>query len=71
MAWLWPGFLFLLGIIPLLIAGYVWMLRRRKRVAVRFSSLSLLRDALPKSSRWRRHAPFALCVLALTALIAG
>lgn len=69
MAWLWPGFLFLLGIIPLLIAGYVWMLRRRKRVAVRFSSLSLLRDALPKSSRWRRHAPFALFVLALTALL--
>ncbi len=69
MAWLWPGFLFLLGIIPLLIAGYVWMLRRRKRVAVRFSSLSLLRDALPKRSRWRRHVPFALFVLSLTALL--
>jgi Ca-activated chloride channel family protein len=66
---LWPGALLLLVLIPLLIAGYVWMLRRRKRVAVRFSSLSLLRDALPRRSRWRRHVPFALFVLALASLV--
>jgi Ca-activated chloride channel family protein len=27
---------------------------------VRFSSLDLLRDAIPRRSRWRRHLPFAL-----------
>ena len=42
---LWPGFLLLLGLIPLLIAVYVWMLRRRRRFAVRYSSLSLVRAA--------------------------
>ena len=52
---LWPGFLLLLGALPLLVAGYVWMLRRRRRFAVRYSSLSLVRAALPRYSRLRRR----------------
>lgn len=66
---LWPGALFLLALIPILIGLYIWVLRRRKPVAVRYSSLSLVRDALPKQSRWRRHVPFALFMLALAGLI--
>jgi Ca-activated chloride channel family protein len=66
---LWPGFLLLLGIIPLLIAAYIWMLRRRRRYAVRYSSLSLVRAALPRYSRLRRHLPFALFLLALASLV--
>jgi Ca-activated chloride channel family protein len=66
---LWPGFLLLLGIIPLLLIGYIWMLRRRRRYAVRYSSLALVREALPRQSRLRRHLPFALFLLALTSLI--
>lgn len=65
---MWPGFLALLLLIPLLIAVYIWMLRRRRRFAVRYSSLSLVREALPRSN-WRRHIPFALFLLALTSLI--
>jgi len=45
------------------------MLRRRKRFTVRYSSLSLVRAALPRYSRWRRHLPFALFLLALTSLV--
>ncbi|MBC8078386.1 MAG: VWA domain-containing protein [Chloroflexales bacterium] len=66
---LWPGFLILLGVLPLLVAGYVWMLRRRRRFAVRYSSLSLVRAALPRYSRLRRHGPFALFLLALGSLV--
>lgn len=69
MQMLWPGMLYLLGIIPLLIFAYILILRRRKRFAVRFSSLSLVRDAMPKSSKWRRHFPFALFMLAVAFLI--
>src|SRR5258708_18693331 len=65
---LWPGFLILLVLIPVLLALYIWMLRR-KRVAVRYSSLSLVREALPRYSRWRRHFPFALFLIALASLI--
>jgi Ca-activated chloride channel homolog len=66
---LWPGFLLMLGLIPLLIAVYIWMLHRRKRFTVRYSSLSLLREVIPHQSWWRRHLPFALFLLALTSLV--
>ena len=65
---LWPGFLLLLGLIPIIIGVYIWMLRRR-RYAVRYSSLSLVRAALPKQSRWRRHLPMALFLLGLSSLV--
>ncbi|CAA9558504.1 MAG: Aerotolerance protein BatA [uncultured Thermomicrobiales bacterium] len=65
---LWPGFVLLLGILPLLIALYIVILRRRRRFAVRYSSLSLVREALPRSS-WRRHLPFALFLLGLASLV--
>jgi Ca-activated chloride channel homolog len=66
---LWPGFLLLLWSIPVLIIAYILILRRRKKYAVRYSSLSLVRAALPKQSQWRRHIPFALFLLALSSLM--
>jgi Ca-activated chloride channel family protein len=65
---LWPGFLYVLGLIPILIITYIWILRRRKPFAVRYSSLSLVRAALPQQT-WRRHVPFALFLLAMSSLI--
>ncbi|MCW5852799.1 MAG: VWA domain-containing protein [Anaerolineae bacterium] len=65
---LWPWFLLLLGLVPLLIALYIWMLRRRRRFTVRYSSLSLVRAAAPPSNR-RRHIPFALFLLGMTSLV--
>lgn len=65
---LWPWFLLLLLLIPLLLAVYIWILRRRRRFAVQYSSLSLIREALPKRARWRQHLPFALFLLALASL---
>ena len=66
---LWPGFLLLLGLIPLLAAAYIVMLRRRRRFAVRYSSLSLVREALPRQSWLRRHLPVILFLIALTSLV--
>lgn len=68
---LWPASLLLLGVLPLLVAAYVWMLRRRRRFAVRYSSLSLVRAALPRYSRLRRHLPFAIFIAALASLVAA
>src|SRR5688572_6757176 len=68
MSLLWPGFLLLLGLVPLLIALYIWVLRRQ-RVGLRFSSLALVREALPRFSHLRRHLPFALFLAALMGLI--
>jgi Ca-activated chloride channel family protein len=52
---LWPGFLALLLLIPLIVAIYILMLRRRRRFAVRYSSLALVREALPRHSFVRRR----------------
>ncbi len=68
MTLLWPWFLLLLLLIPALIAAYIWALRRRRRLTVRYSSLSLIRAARPNTSRWRRHVPVALFLVALAAL---
>lgn len=68
MSLLWPGFLLLLALIPVLVAIYIWALRRQ-RVGLRYSSLSLVRAALPKYSRLKRHLPFALFLLAIAGLI--
>jgi Ca-activated chloride channel family protein len=68
MDFLWPGFFFLRLLLPLLVVLYLWM-QRRRRQAVRYSSLSLLREALPRQSRLRRHIPFVLLLLGLTGLI--
>src|SRR5271157_483324 len=69
MTWLWPSFLYLLILIPLLIIAYILILRRRRRFAVRYSSLALVRDALPHQSWLRRHLPFIFFLTALTGLI--
>jgi Ca-activated chloride channel family protein len=65
---LWPWTLLLLLFIPLIIAVYIWVLRRRRRFAVRYSSLSIIREALPRRSRWRQHLPFAIFLLGLASL---
>jgi Ca-activated chloride channel family protein len=62
----WPLALLLLLAVPLVLGLYVAALRRRRRQAISYSSLALLRAAVPRRSRWLRHVPVA----ALTACIA-
>jgi Ca-activated chloride channel family protein len=68
MTFQWPEFLWLLAGLPLLVALYVYLLRRRKKFAVRYSNLELLKTAMAGST-WRRHLPPAIVLLALAALI--
>ena len=69
MGLLWPAFLLLLIAIPLIAVAYALVLRRRRRFAVHYSSLSLIAQAMPGGIRWRRHVPFALALLAIALLI--
>jgi Ca-activated chloride channel family protein len=68
MDFLWPGLLLGLLLLPILVLVYVLAQRRRRPSGVRYSSLSLIHDALPRSSFLRRHLPFALFALALAGL---
>lgn len=55
--------------VPLLVALYFWMLRRRKKTALRYASLSLVKEAIGAGLAWRRHLPPALLLIAITALL--
>ena len=69
MSFLWSGLLLFLVLLPLAVAVYVLSQRRRRPAAVRYSSLELIRVAAPRTSRWRRHLPFAVMLAALASLI--
>ncbi|HEX6364384.1 MAG TPA: VWA domain-containing protein [Albitalea sp.] len=61
--------LWFLGLLPLLVAGHLLLLRRRRRWPVRLSSVGLVREAQSSASRWRRRVPPALMLAGLAALI--
>ncbi|RKT79473.1 Ca-activated chloride channel family protein [Terracoccus luteus] len=63
-----PLLLVALLAVPVLLGAYVWQLRRRRRVAVRYSSIALVRAAAGPVRSWRRHVPVGL-VLASLALL--
>ena len=69
MTFIWPDMLWALLLVPLLVAAYVWLLKRRKKTALRFANLSLVKEAMGKTNAWRRHLPPALLLLATTALL--
>jgi len=48
-----------------LLAAYLWRLRRRRRRAVRYSNVALVRVAVGRRRRWRRHVPIALVLASL------
>jgi Ca-activated chloride channel family protein len=68
MSFAWPLALLLLLLVPGLLAAYVVALRRRRRQAVTYSSLALLRIAIPRGTRWRRHLPIAALLASLAVL---
>ena len=69
MTFLWPQFLWLLLAIPLLVAVYVWLLRRKKKMALRYASLSIVREAMGKGQSFRRHIPPLLFLMSLAAML--
>lgn len=69
MNFIWPQMLWTLLLVPLLVAAYLWLLRRKKQTALRYANLSMVKEAMGRSGRWRRHAPPLLFLLALATLL--
>lgn len=69
MTFLWPEFLWLLLVLPLLVLLYVWLLRRKKKMALRYASLSIVREAMGKGQTFRRHIPPLLFLLSLATML--
>lgn len=71
MRFLWLDLLWLLLIVPVLIAAYVYALGRRKKMALRYASLMLVRDAIGPGQWLRRHLPALLLLMALVCALLG
>ena len=68
MQFLWPQFLWLLLALPLLVGLYVLLLRRKRKMAVRYASLSIVKEAMGARTI-RRHIPPVLFLFAMAALL--
>jgi len=66
---IWPEMLWLLAAVPVLVGAYLYLLRRRKKIALRYASLTMVRDALSAGQTMRRHVPPLLFLLAIVAMI--
>ena len=69
MTYSWPEMLLLLLAVPLLVGGYVLLLRRKRKRSLRYASVSLMKVALGPSQQLRRHLPPLLFLLAIIATI--
>jgi Ca-activated chloride channel family protein len=66
---LWPHLLWLGAALPLLVAAYLFVVRRRSRAALRFASIGLAREAMHGRAALRRHVPPLLVLAALAATV--
>ena len=64
-----PELLVALLLVPLAIAAYLYVQRRRARYAVAFTNVDLLSNLVPRTPAWRRHVPPALYLGAIAALV--
>jgi len=69
MSFLWPTSLFFLVAVPVLLGLYIWSQRRRRKYALRYASLSLVKEALGRGPGIRRHIPPALYLLSVAFML--
>jgi Ca-activated chloride channel homolog len=69
MSFAWPELLWLLLVLPALVALYLFLLRRKKKAALRYPNLALVKEAMGGGQWFRRHLPPVLFLLALAAMI--
>ena len=71
MTFLWPESLWLLALVPLLVAAYFLILKRKRKAALRYASLTMVKEAMGAGLHLRRHVPPLLFLVALIAMIAA
>jgi Ca-activated chloride channel family protein len=69
MEFLSPGRLWFLLLIPVVVAAYILLQRRRSQYALRFTNVALLDRVAPRQPQWRRHVAVVLGLLGAMACI--
>lgn len=71
MTFLWPQMLWLSLAVPAIVIAYFLLLRRKKKLALRYASLTMVQEAMGATRRFRRHIPPLIFLLALISMIAA
>ena len=69
MSFQWPEMLWLAALLPLLVAAYLLVLRRKKKLALRYASLTMVKEAMGAGQSLRRHLPPLLLLIALAVMV--
>ncbi len=69
MTFVWPQMLWLTLAVPVVIVAYLLVLHRKKKLALRYASLSMVQEAMGASRTVRRHIPPLIFLLALISMI--
>jgi Ca-activated chloride channel homolog len=71
MSFIWPSMLLALFAVPLLVYGYVLLLRRRANLQRELGTMGLAQTRSGRALGWKRHVPPVLFLLGITLLIFG
>src|SRR5947209_20172140 len=69
MTFIWPAMLLGLALLPPLVAMYIGMQQRRKRLVATFANFGLVQEAASRRLGVRRHIPSVFFLLAIAVLI--
>jgi Ca-activated chloride channel homolog len=69
MSFIWPQFLWLLLLLPIMVVAYFWLLAKKRKSTVRLASLAVAKLAVGQGQNWRRHVPPLLMLAAMAALL--
>ena len=69
MSFLWVDMLWALVLVPALVMAYILVQRRRRKYALRYASLSLVKEALGRGPGIRRHIPPVLFLMGMATMI--
>jgi Ca-activated chloride channel homolog len=69
MTFLWPEALLLLLFVPAVVVAYFLILKRKKQAALKYASLTMVKEAMSAGQKFRRHIPPLLFILSLFAMI--
>ncbi len=69
MNFLWPQNLWLLVALPLLVLLYLWLMKRKRKTALRYASLSIVKEAMGASQSFKRHIPPLLFLFSIAAML--
>ncbi|MCA0201800.1 MAG: VWA domain-containing protein [Proteobacteria bacterium] len=71
MKFLSPIMLWLLLAVPALVALYLYVLKRKKKMALRYANIGMVKDAMGAGANLRRHVPAALFLMAITLMLSA